>query len=144
METVYHLTPAALRDRVPPLRRWEESVPVPLLLPAPAPLREAFLWSEVRTVTNTATMFLHGNTYQVGQLLADRSRAGLRPFDLTAIEVYLAIALSEPVRTHKSALPEDSIHSLCTGLPYHAQFLFTVACVRGHHVERLRRLHMFG
>ncbi len=31
-----------------------------LPLPAPAQLREAFLWSEFRTVAKTATVSLHG------------------------------------------------------------------------------------
>ncbi|MGW2706959.1 hypothetical protein ACWC4B_44685, partial [Streptomyces sp. NPDC001340] len=40
-----------------------------LRLPSPADLREAFLWSEFRTVTKTATVSLHGNTYEVDPML---------------------------------------------------------------------------
>ncbi|MFJ3309573.1 Mu transposase C-terminal domain-containing protein [Streptomyces sp. NPDC086549] len=46
------------------------------------------MWSEFRTVTKTATVSLHGNSYEV-----DPSLAGMRielvfdPFDLTDIEV---------------------------------------------------------
>jgi putative transposase len=86
-ETVYHRTPHSETGQ-PPLRRWQQGIPVPLPLPAPAQLREAFLWSEHRTVTKTATVSLHGNTYQVDQLLAGRkAELVFDPFDLTAIEV---------------------------------------------------------
>jgi putative transposase len=72
----------------PPLARWAQGVPDPLPLPTPAQLREAFLWSEFRTVAKTATVSLHGNTYQVDQLLAGRKvELVFDPFDLTGIEV---------------------------------------------------------
>ena len=46
------------------------------------------MWSEFRTVTKTATVSLHGNTYQVDQLLSGRKvELVFDPFDLTAIEV---------------------------------------------------------
>jgi len=87
VETVYHLTPHTETGQ-PPLRRWQDGIPVPLPLPSPAQLREAFLWSEHRTVTKTATVSLHGNTYQVDQVLAGRKvELVFDPFDLTAIEV---------------------------------------------------------
>jgi putative transposase len=51
-------------------------------------LREAFLWSEHRTVRKTATVSLHGNTYQVDPSLAGRRvELVFDPFDLTGIEV---------------------------------------------------------
>ena len=57
-------------------------------LPEPAQLREAFLWTERRTVRKTATVSLHGNTYQVDALLAGRRvELVFDPFDLTGIEV---------------------------------------------------------
>ena len=49
----------------PPLARWARGISAPLPLPSPAQLREAFLWSERRTVKKTATVSLHGNLYQV-------------------------------------------------------------------------------
>ena len=45
----------------PPIRRWSVGGPFPL--PTPAQLAEAFLWEEHRTVTKTALVSLHGNTY---------------------------------------------------------------------------------
>ena len=57
-------------------------------LPEPAQLHEAFLWSERRTVRKTATVSLHGNTYQVDPSLAGRKvELVFDPFDLASIEV---------------------------------------------------------
>ena len=56
--------------------------------PTPRQLHEAFLWSERRTVRKTATVSLHGNTYQVDPSLAGRKvELIFDPFDLTSIEV---------------------------------------------------------
>jgi putative transposase len=41
-------------------------------VPGPAQLREAFLWAETRTVAKTATIFLHGNRYEVDPQLVGR------------------------------------------------------------------------
>jgi putative transposase len=46
------------------------------------------LWSERRKVTKTATVSLHGNTYQVDPVLAGRYvELAFDPFDLTRIDV---------------------------------------------------------
>jgi putative transposase len=46
------------------------------------------LWSERRKVTKTATVSLHGNTYQAGPALAGRYvELAFDPFDLTHIDV---------------------------------------------------------
>ncbi len=57
-ETVYHVRPHT-GTGAPPLRRWAEGIPVPLPLPSPAQLREAFLWSQYRTVTKSRTARHH-------------------------------------------------------------------------------------
>jgi putative transposase len=60
----------------------------PLPLPSPAQLREAFLWSERRTVKKTATVSLHGNLYQVDpSLVRCVVELVFDPFDLDTIEV---------------------------------------------------------
>jgi putative transposase len=65
--------------------RWSVITPP---LPSTAQLREAFLWSEWRTVTKTATVGLHGNSYEVDAALVGRKVELLfDPFDLTSIEV---------------------------------------------------------
>jgi putative transposase len=72
----------------PPLARWAAGVSEPLPLPSPAQLREAFLWSERRTVRKTATVSLHGNLYQVdASLIRCVVELVFDPFDLTGIEV---------------------------------------------------------
>jgi putative transposase len=72
----------------PPLARWAAGVPQPLPLPSPAQLREAFRWSERRTVKKTATVSLHGNLYQVdASLVRCVVELVFDPFDLADIEV---------------------------------------------------------
>jgi putative transposase len=72
----------------PPLARWAAGVREPLPVPSPAQLREAFLWSERRTVKKTATVSLHGNIYQVdASLVRCTVELVFDPFDLADIEV---------------------------------------------------------
>ena len=72
----------------PPLARWATGISRPLPLPSPAQLREAFLWSERRTVKKTATVSLHGNLYQVdASLVRCVIELVFDPFDLTDIQV---------------------------------------------------------
>jgi putative transposase len=53
-------------------------------VPTPAELREAFLWAEMRTVTKTAMVSLHGNHYEVDPVLVGRRvQLVFDPFDLT-------------------------------------------------------------
>ena len=114
VETVYHAAPHS-ETGAPPLRRWQEGVSVPLPLPAPAQRREAFLWSEFRTVTKTATVSLHGNTYQVDELLTGRRvELVFDPFDLADIEVRYggrsfgkAVAFTIGRHSHPKARPEQ-------------------------------------
>ena len=84
VETVYHRREHSETGQ-PPIERW---LVRPLPLPTPGQLREAFLWSEWRTVTKTATVGLHANTYEVDAALAGRKvELVFDPFDLTSIEV---------------------------------------------------------
>jgi putative transposase len=56
-----------------PLERFEQaSAPA---LPTPALLREAFLWSQAWTVTNTAMVSLRSNHYEVDAALVGRHTA---------------------------------------------------------------------
>ena len=76
VETVYHRRDHSETEQTP-WDRWSTITPT---LPTPTQLREAFLWSEWRTVTKTATVSLHGNTYR-SRRRPDRAegRAGVRP-----------------------------------------------------------------
>lgn len=85
VETAYHRTIHSETGQ-PPLQRWQTGAP--FALPTPAALTEAFLWEERRTVTKTATVSLHGNTYQVDPALVGRKvELVFDPFDLTTVEV---------------------------------------------------------
>jgi putative transposase len=84
VETVYHQREHSETGQRP-WQRWS-SAQTPAL-PTPGQLREAFLWSEWRTVTKTATVGLHGNTYEVDAALVGRKvELVFDPFDLTTIE----------------------------------------------------------
>ena len=85
LEVVYHRRTHS-ETGLSPLARFD-SAGVPQL-PTPALLREAFLWSQERTVTKTATVSLHGNRYEVDPALVGRKvQLVFDPFDLTRIEV---------------------------------------------------------
>lgn len=98
----------------PPLERFLLAGPPEL--PDPGLLREAFSWSERRTVTKTATVNLHGNRYQVDQALVGRQvELVFDPFDLTRIEVRYAgrpmgLAVPEQLgrHAHPAARPETA------------------------------------
>ncbi len=85
VETVYHRR-AHSETGVAPLERFEAGAP--FVLPTPAQLHEAFLWSERRMVTKTATVSLHGNTFEVdAALVGRRVELVFDPFDLASVEV---------------------------------------------------------
>ena len=90
VETAYHHHEHSETGQTP-LDRWDESwakeghrPP----LPSGEALTEAFLWSTHRTVTKTATVSLHSNTYQVEPALVGRKvELVFSPFNLETIEV---------------------------------------------------------
>jgi transposase InsO family protein len=90
VESVYHHQVHSETGQSP-LARWNDGWhaaghgPV---TPAADALTEAFLWSTLRTVTKTATVSLHGNTYQVEPALAGRKvELVFSPFNLEHIQV---------------------------------------------------------
>lgn len=88
VESVYHQRVHSETDQRPIERFLAGGAPA---LPTPAQLREAFLWSEHRAVTKTATVSLHGNTYEVdAALIGRRVELVFDPFDLTDIDVRYA------------------------------------------------------
>lgn len=85
LEVVYHQRVHSETGQTPLARFEAQGAPA---LPTPALLREAFLWCEQRTVTKTATVSLHGNSYEVDPALVGRRVELLfDPFDLRRIEV---------------------------------------------------------
>jgi putative transposase len=114
IETVYH--PAVHSETgTPPLQRWLRGIPDPLPLPTPAQLREAFLWSEFRTVNSNAFVSLHNNRYQVDEVLIGcKVELVFDPFDLTDLEVRYrgrshgkAVAFTLGRHVHPKARPEQ-------------------------------------
>jgi len=111
VETVYHRQVHSETSQTP-LDRWLAGDPV--ALPAPETLAEAFLWEEHRRVTKTATVSLHGNSYEVDASLVGRKvELVFDPFDLTRIEVRAAgvpMGLAVPHHigrhSHPKAKPE--------------------------------------
>ena len=112
VETVYHRRVHSETGQTP-IQRWSSCDPV---MPSPAQLREAFLWSEWRTVTKTATVNLHGNHYEVdAALVGRRVELVFNPFDLTDIEVRWqgrAMGVAVPHRigrhVHHKARPDET------------------------------------
>jgi putative transposase len=112
VETVYH---RRIHDETgqAPLAAWETYFAAGGPdLPNPALLREAFLWAEYRTVSKTATVSLHANTYAVDAALVGRKVELLfDPFDLARIEVRwngTAMGAAVPHRIGRHAHPAAS------------------------------------
>jgi len=90
VESVYHHQVHSETGQTPLARwndGWQRTGHGPVMADADA-LTEAFLWSQLRTVTKTATVSLHGNTYQVEAALAGRKvELVFSPFNLEHIQV---------------------------------------------------------
>jgi putative transposase len=120
-----------------PLARF--AVDTPPRLPTPAELHEAFLWAAKRQVTKTATVSLHGNTYEVDPaLVGAQVELVFDPFDLTQVQVrYQGRSMGTGVPTrigrhvHPKARP-DTTPTPATGLDY-------LALVQARHDQQTRR-----
>jgi putative transposase len=90
VESVYHHRVHTETGHTP-LQRWDTGWQAAGHGPAMAStdaVTEAFKWSHERIVTKTATVSLHGNTYQVEAVLVGRKvELVFSPFDLENIEV---------------------------------------------------------
>ena len=123
LEVVYHRRVHSETQQTPLERFDQAGAPA---LPTPALLREAFLWSQERTVTKTATVSLHANSYEVDAALVGRKvELIFDPFDLTRIEVRyqhrpfgLAVPLVIGRRTHPQAQRELPPPPAPTGIDY--------------------------
>ncbi len=85
VETVYHQRVHSETGQTPLQRFLADGPPAQ---PTAAQLSEAFAWSHDRVVTKTATISLHGNTYQVDPALTGRRiEIVFDPLDLTELSV---------------------------------------------------------
>jgi putative transposase len=123
VETVYHRR-VHTETKQTPLERFDAGGPQDL--PGPLQLREAFLWSETRTVTKTATVSLWSNVYEVSPSLVGRKvELVFDPFDLEHIDVHhngrvIGTALAHVIRTHvHPAIKEPELQTVQpTGIDY--------------------------
>ncbi len=135
VETVYHQRVHTETGQTPIARFLAAGAPP---VPTPAQLREAFLWSEHRLVTKTATVSLHGNTYQVdAALIGRRVELVFDPFDLTDIDVRYAgrpmgAAVPHQIgrHVHPATKPDTTGPAPATGIDY-------LALVRDRHTAAL-------
>ena len=85
VETVYHRRVHTETGQTPLQRLTAGPAPK---LPTPEALHEAFLWSEHRTVTKTATISLHGNTFEVdAALVGHKVEVVFDPFAMDTVEI---------------------------------------------------------
>ena len=106
VEQVYHRRVHSETGQAP-LERFLAAGAPPL--PSERSLREAFRWSERRTVSRTGTFEMHGNTYEVDPGLAGR-RVELifDPLELADVEVRLDghhAGLAVPLRIKRHVHP---------------------------------------
>jgi len=135
VETAYHRRVHS-ETKATPLERFVAGGP--LVIPTPDQLHEAFLWSEQRTVTKTATVSVHGNTFEVDAILVGRRvECVFDPFDLTTIDIrYQGRAMGAGVarvigrHTHPMARPDTVPVPAATGIDY-------LALLAGRHAAEL-------
>jgi hypothetical protein len=133
-----------------PLARWEagwERLGRTPTIPTAGDLTEAFLWSEYRSVTKTATVSLHANTYQVdAALVGRRVELVFSPFDLETVEVRYrdkpygkALPHTISRHAHPKARPEtpEPEPPAATGIDY-------LALTAAAHHQQLRRDERIG
>ncbi len=123
VETVYHRTVHSETGEAPIDRLLTGGPPT---LPTLAALHEAFLWSETRMVTKTATVSLFGNTFEVDAALAgSRVEVVFDPFDLESVEIRFqgrsmgkGLPHSIGRHSHPQARPEAAPAPSPTGIDY--------------------------
>jgi len=133
-----------------PLARWQagwDRLGRTPAMPTADDLTEAFLWSEYRTVTKTATVSLHANTYQVDPALVGRKvELVFSPFNLETVEVRYrdksyGKALPHIIsrHTHPKAKPEtpEPEPPPATGIDY-------LSLTAAAHHEQIRRDERIG
>jgi len=128
VEVVYHRR-VHTETKMTPLERFL-SAGVPAL-PSPELLHEAFLWSELRRVTKTAQVSLHGNCFEVdAALVGRRVELVFDPFDLTNIEVRFEnrpMGHAVPVRIGRHVHPQAKVEAAPEPAPTGIDYLSLIA-----------------
>jgi putative transposase len=113
-----------------PLARWDDGWQTAghgPVMASPDALTAAFQWCEQRTVTKTATVSLHGNTYEVqAALVGCKVELVFSPFDLQHIQVHYrgahygrAVPFRITRHAHPKARPETAQEPVPnTGIAY--------------------------
>jgi putative transposase len=122
VESVYHRRAHSETGQAPLERFLAAGAPT---LPTERALREAFRWSERRTVSKTGTVGLHGNSYELDPGLAGRRvELVFDPLELAEVEVRLdrrhaglAVPLAIKRHVHPRAQP-PSERAEPTGIDY--------------------------
>ena len=106
VESVYHRRVHSETGQAPLERFLAAGAPA---VPSERSLREAFRWSEARTVSRTGTVGMHGNTYEVDPGLAGRRvELVFDPLELAEVEVRLDrhhAGLAVPLRIKRHVHP---------------------------------------
>jgi len=136
VEQVYHQRVHTETGQTPLERFLAPGVPP---RPGEAALREAFRWSERRTVSKTATVGMHGNTYEVDPELAGRQvELIFDPLELTEVQVRLdgrdrGMAVPRVIKRHVHPRAQPpAAPAKPTGIDY-------LGLVRKRHEQSLRQ-----
>ncbi len=118
VETAYHRRIHS-ETGATPLERFVAGGP--FTIPTPAQLHEAFLWSEQRSVTKTATVSLHGNTFEVdAALVGHKVEVVFDPFALDAVEIRFqgrAMGIGIPHKITRHAHPKARPDTVAPPVP---------------------------
>ena len=108
--------------------------------PTPAQLREAFLWSQTRTVTKTATVSLHGNVYVVdAALVGRRIEVVFDPFDMATVDIRLdgrSMGAGAPHRIDRHVHPHAAVEPAPPPAPTGIDYLALVEANRAAELTR--------
>jgi putative transposase len=147
VETRYHHKVHRETNETPLTRFTAAGIPQ---APSPELLREAFLWSETRTVTKTAMVTLHGNHYEVDpQLVGRRVQLVFDPFDLEHLEVRwggqpFGTAIPHELRTHVHPKATAEPPEVLDGMPTTSTAIDYLALVEAEHAQATRRPINYG
>lgn len=140
VETIYHRRVHSETGQAPLERFMAAGAPV---LATPADLHAAFLWSEWRTVTKTATINLFANSYEVDQaLVGAKVELLFDPFDLSQIRVRYRgreMGLAVPMVIGRHVHPKAKAKADPAPEPKRATGIDYLKMIEDHHREQTRR-----